>query len=314
MSLAQPSKNFCPKIFPRDSRQGLRTSIKSCHDTLQTALASASIRQDGLARESRIVIGSLPEHPSKRAAVMAKLGDAWYGKVSGIKYFIRYAVLVMLTVFTGNREGSKPTRRTHTGRSEIQLEKWGVLCPSDIEYASCTLRLHSSPSLLRVIAMSIILCIIICPLSSNTLRGLSYNSGAWGERDLGTLGPRGRCLNTCNTHADLRQTITLRHILHPCTLHPYVLSLTHPTSASSTSKGARVDHTTMSSRELIDAQFDRAVEIVQNLPKTDPIQTGYEEKLAMYRCATSSTIPALSSQLIYAPVFTSRVSPTIPGY
>ncbi|KAF8484965.1 ACBP-domain-containing protein [Russula ochroleuca] len=39
----------------------------------------------------------------------------------------------------------------------------------------------------------------------------------------------------------------------------------------------------MSSRELIDAQFDRAVEIVQNLPKTGPIQTGYEEKLAMYR-------------------------------
>lgn len=56
-----------------------------------------------------------------------------------------------------------------------------------------------------------------------------------------------------------------------------------------------MNHTTMSSRELIDAQFDRAVEIVQNLPKTGPIQTGYEEKLAMYRCATSSTIPALSS-------------------
>jgi len=42
----------------------------------------------------------------------------------------------------------------------------------------------------------------------------------------------------------------------------------------------------MSSHELIDAQFDRAVEIVQNLPKTGPIQTGYEEKLAMYRCTT----------------------------
>ena len=35
--------------------------------------------------------------------------------------------------------------------------------------------------------------------------------------------------------------------------------------------------------EKIDAQFDRAVEIVQGLPKTGPIQTGYEEKLAMYR-------------------------------
>ncbi len=43
----------------------------------------------------------------------------------------------------------------------------------------------------------------------------------------------------------------------------------------------------MSSRELIDAQFDRAVEIVQGLPKTGPIQTDYEEKLTMYRCAVT---------------------------
>jgi hypothetical protein len=39
----------------------------------------------------------------------------------------------------------------------------------------------------------------------------------------------------------------------------------------------------MDSHELIDAQFDRAVEIVQGLPKTGPIQTDYEEKLTMYR-------------------------------
>ncbi len=39
----------------------------------------------------------------------------------------------------------------------------------------------------------------------------------------------------------------------------------------------------MDLRKLIDAQFDRAVEIVQGLPKTGPIQTGYEEKLTMYR-------------------------------
>lgn len=38
---------------------------------------------------------------------------------------------------------------------------------------------------------------------------------------------------------------------------------------------------------MIDAQFDRAVEIVQGLPKTGPIQTGYEEKLTMYRCVCS---------------------------
>ena len=41
----------------------------------------------------------------------------------------------------------------------------------------------------------------------------------------------------------------------------------------------------MASKELIDAQFDRAVEIVQSLPKTGPIQTDYEEKLTMYRYA-----------------------------
>ena len=40
----------------------------------------------------------------------------------------------------------------------------------------------------------------------------------------------------------------------------------------------------MSSQQLIDAQFNRAVEIVQGLPKTGPIQTDYEEKLTMYRC------------------------------
>ena len=42
----------------------------------------------------------------------------------------------------------------------------------------------------------------------------------------------------------------------------------------------------MDSHELIDAQFDRAVEIVQGLPKTGPIQTDYEEKLTMYRWDT----------------------------
>ncbi|KAI0307357.1 acyl CoA binding protein-domain-containing protein [Multifurca ochricompacta] len=45
----------------------------------------------------------------------------------------------------------------------------------------------------------------------------------------------------------------------------------------------------MSSHELIDTQFDRAVEIVQNLPKTSPIQTGYEEKLAMYSLYKQAT-------------------------
>jgi hypothetical protein len=40
----------------------------------------------------------------------------------------------------------------------------------------------------------------------------------------------------------------------------------------------------MTTRPQVDAQFDRAVQIVQGLPKTGPIQTGYEDKLLMYRC------------------------------
>uniref|UniRef100_A0A0W0FL07 ACB domain-containing protein n=1 Tax=Moniliophthora roreri TaxID=221103 RepID=A0A0W0FL07_MONRR len=47
----------------------------------------------------------------------------------------------------------------------------------------------------------------------------------------------------------------------------------------------------MSSRDLIDAQFDRAVEIVQGLPKTGPIQTDYEEKLTiLYKQATVGNV------------------------
>ncbi|KDR83439.1 hypothetical protein GALMADRAFT_235577 [Galerina marginata CBS 339.88] len=45
----------------------------------------------------------------------------------------------------------------------------------------------------------------------------------------------------------------------------------------------------MASHELIDAQFDRAVEIVQSLPKTGPIQTDYEEKLTMYSLFKQAT-------------------------
>jgi small subunit ribosomal protein S34 len=67
----------------------------------------------------------------------------WRGQWNRI--FVKFAVLVVLTMFTGNREGSKPTRRTHTGWSEVQLEKWGVLYPSDIEYASCTMTTLTLP-------------------------------------------------------------------------------------------------------------------------------------------------------------------------
>lgn len=97
----------------------------------------------------------------------------------------------------------------------------------------------------------------------------------------------------------------------------YFLSLsTTPTPALEfphwiTSEECARAYNTMNSRELIDAQFDRAVEIVQNLPKTGPVQTGYEEKLSMYRCAAiSSTVPSLFPQLICASASISKVSPS----
>jgi hypothetical protein len=69
----------------------------------------------------------------------------------------------------------------------------------------------------------------------------------------------------------------------------------------------------MNSRELIDAQFDRAVEIVQNLPKTGPVQTGYEEKLAMYRCvATFSTISISIPSTYMCISLYKQGKPTIP--
>ncbi|ETW84259.1 hypothetical protein HETIRDRAFT_472785 [Heterobasidion irregulare TC 32-1] len=46
----------------------------------------------------------------------------------------------------------------------------------------------------------------------------------------------------------------------------------------------------MDAHELIDAQFDRAVEIIQSLPKTGPIQTDYEEKLMMYSLYKQATV------------------------
>ena len=60
--------------------------------------------------------------------------------------------------------------------------------------------------------------------------------------------------------------------------------------------------------QVIDAQFDRAVQIVQSLPKNGPIQTGYEEKLVMYRyvqqvkcsgfCTTTDTVYLLHTHLV----------------
>ena len=76
-----------------------------------------------------------------------------------------------------------------------------------------------------------------------------------------------------------------------------------------------MNYNTMSSRELIDAQFDRAVEIVQNLPKTGPIQTGYDEKLTMYRFVVHFIDYSISifSTYIYFSLY-KQGEPTVPGY
>lgn len=63
----------------------------------------------------------------------------------------------------------------------------------------------------------------------------------------------------------------------------------------------------MASSQLIDAQFDRAVDIVQGLPKTGPIQTDYEEKLTMYRYAEVCPSYRILSNLLFPPVSTSKV-------
>lgn len=51
----------------------------------------------------------------------------------------------------------------------------------------------------------------------------------------------------------------------------------------------------MDPHQLLDAQFNRAVEIVQGLSKTGPIQTGYEEKLNMYSLYKQATIGNVTS-------------------
>ena len=62
---------------------------------------------------------------------------------------------------------------------------------------------------------------------------------------------------------------------------------------------------TMASLKLIDGQFDRAVEIVQGLPKNGPIQTDYEEKLTMYRQVVFFAFEKVegSCYLIYCSLF-----------
>src|SRR6202035_144424 len=54
----------------------------------------------------------------------------------------------------------------------------------------------------------------------------------------------------------------------------------------------------MDSSHIVDVQFNRAVEIVQGLPKTGPIQTGYEEKLTMYRYVETTLLSLILTRVI----------------
>lgn len=66
----------------------------------------------------------------------------------------------------------------------------------------------------------------------------------------------------------------------------------------------------MDTHQLVDAQFDRAVEIVQSLPKNGPIQTDYEDKLTMYRYVAERfclhSIPLVDPPLLTL-VYTNKV-------
>ena len=68
----------------------------------------------------------------------------------------------------------------------------------------------------------------------------------------------------------------------------------------------------MDSSHIVDVQFNRAVEIVQGLPKTGPIQTGYEEKLTMYRYveATLLSFSFYTRDYLSRTVFINKVIPS----
>ncbi len=52
----------------------------------------------------------------------------------------------------------------------------------------------------------------------------------------------------------------------------------------------------MSSADVIDALFVKTVDMVQSLPKSGPIQTSYEEKLALYSLYKQATEGDVSSK------------------
>lgn len=55
-------------------------------------------------------------------------------------------------------------------------------------------------------------------------------------------------------------------------------------------------------------QFDRAVELVQTLPKNGPIQSSYEEKLALYSLYKQGTSPPPFSPFSLLSVVTPRLT------
>jgi hypothetical protein len=135
MSLRQ-SKSFYRRNFLRAFPQSLRTSIKSCRDTLQMVLASTSTRPGGLPRGSQIVTGLLHEHLSRMVAPMGKPGAVSYGEVCHCGCSLR-PVACHADYSPLGREGSKSERGTHTGWFEVHLEKRSFWCPDNIKHTSC---------------------------------------------------------------------------------------------------------------------------------------------------------------------------------
>ncbi|GAA5967544.1 hypothetical protein JCM21900_001195 [Sporobolomyces salmonicolor] len=61
------------------------------------------------------------------------------------------------------------------------------------------------------------------------------------------------------------------------------------TSISSYSTRARVPHTLAADPSWVHARFERAVDIIQSLPKSGPIQTNYDDKLLLYSVYKQAT-------------------------
>jgi hypothetical protein len=161
------SKSFYRRSFLRAFPQSARTSIKSCRDTLQMVLASASTRPGGLPRGLQIATGLLHEHRSRTVAPMGKLGDVSYGEVCHCGRSLR-PVAYYADYPPFGREGSKSERGTYTGWFEVHLEKGSFWCPDDIKHTSCTItsRISLQPIIVHEYCYDVYIIISLSPPQS----------------------------------------------------------------------------------------------------------------------------------------------------